>query len=285
MRSLYLPGHLTPLRPLLLLGLVLAALVLRKECGHQPAIALATFNIRNYPESPRQEAGAFGLIRQLGTRAVAVQEICDPPAFAGAALVHLGPTWRFVYPHRGPQQRIGVLFDEETFSLRGTRTYEETVVYPEAKPAFEARLQPKSGGPVLRLLVVHLRAGGDGIPQRRQQLAALRGVLSKIRTSGDRLVLLGDFNATSAADRDGIAALAKAAEMIWASRGLRCTGYWERERDCLGTALDHVLTAASPIHTTARGPCETEGCGDRATCPIFHRDVSDHCPVVVEVPR
>jgi hypothetical protein len=260
-------------------------------CWPRASTRVATFNIENYPKSPRQEAGAFDTIRELGAAAVGVQEITEPDAFAEAARRRLGERWRFVFAERGPRQRVGVLFDGGAFELLSTNTYRETEVYPGAKPTFEARLGPKGlsalgagPGEVLRLLVVHLKAQDDGLDRRKAQLKALRPVFERALGSGERVVLLGDFNATSEADRAELGALATATGATWASKDLPCTSYWARPDGCRGSALDHVFTWSAPRRAVARGPCESEGCDPGAHCPIFREEVSDHCPVVVELP-
>jgi hypothetical protein len=252
---------------------------------------VATFNIENFPKSPRQEAGAFDTIRGLEVAALGVQEITDPDAFAAAARRRLGEAWRFVFAERGPTQRVGVLFDGGTFDLLSTTTHRDTEVYPGAKPTFEARLGPGAGrtsalggGEVLRLLVVHLKAQGDGADLRQKQLRALRPVFAAALASGERVVLLGDFNATGESDRAELGALAVATGATWASEDLPCTSYWARPDGCRGSALDHVFTWAAPRRALARGPCESEGCEPGERCPIFRDEVSDHCPVVVELP-
>jgi endonuclease/exonuclease/phosphatase family metal-dependent hydrolase len=94
---------------------------------------------------------------------------------------------------------------------------------------------------------------------------------------------MGDFNATGPEDRAAIFDMSERTEMVWLSESLECTSYWERPDQCEGSALDHVLVEAIPFSVAARGPCETEGCDTRESCPIFHREVSDHCPVVAEI--
>ncbi len=260
-------------------------------CEPRPSLRVATFNIENYPKSPRQEAGAFEAIRQVGVAALGVQEIVEPAAFADAARRRLGERWRFVHAEGGPKQRVGVLFDGGELELLSTHTHRETeAVYPGAKPTFEARLRPAgaslfgpSAGEVLRLLVVHLKAQGDGAELRRAQYQALRPVFAAAMASGERVVLLGDFNATNDSDRDELGALARATGAAWASRDLPCTSYWARADGCRGSALDHVLTWSPPRRIAARGPCESEGCSPGARCPIFREEVSDHCPVVVDL--
>jgi endonuclease/exonuclease/phosphatase family metal-dependent hydrolase len=262
-------------------------LVLRSRCGEEPLppTRVATFNIENYPKSERQEEGAFALLKELQVSAVAVQEITEPRRFRKAARRRLGRKWRFAYPRNGPVHRIGVLYDRRVFKLESTRTYDETVIDGAGKPAFEARLKPQAGGRVVRMIAVHLKAGGEpsSVAMRQRQLRALRPVLVKAVTSKDRVYLLGDFNATSPEDRVEIASLAQASRLDWSSRELPCSSYWNRNDGCVGSPLDHVVAMEPPSSVAARGPCETEGCARRDRCPVFHAEVSDHCPVTVEL--
>ena len=268
----------------LLLLIALVALD-RCVCGGEPSPAtlrLGTFNIENYPKSERQVQGAFDAIGSLGALAIGVQEITEPESFARSARHHLGDAWRFVYPETSPLQRVGVLFDGRRLELLSTQTHQEVAVYRGAKPAFEARLRSRSGV-ILRVIVVHLKAGGDFHDVRRRQLVALSSVAARAKRSGEQVVLLGDFNATSPQDRREIARLARTADLSWASEPLDCTSYWNRRDGCMGTALDHVLTASPAEDVTARGPCESIGCNPGRRCPTFHEEVSDHCPVSVDV--
>jgi exonuclease III len=268
-----------------MVALVVAGLGARAACGgcgRDDALRVGTFNIENYPRSDRQVEGAFATIGDLDLDALGVQEITEPEVFARDARARLGDEWRFAWPARSPPQRVGVLYDGTRFELLGTRTHRETLVYDGGKPMFEARLRDRVGGEVLRLFVVHLKAAGDGGDVRRRQLRGIRPVIAEAARSGDRIVLLGDFNATGPADRDEIAALAEATGMDWPSRELACTSYWDRDDGCVGSALDHVLSSAPPLGIAARGPCESDGCDRRDRCPVFHAEVSDHCPVTVD---
>jgi hypothetical protein len=48
-------------------------------------------------------------------------------------------------------------------------------------------------------------------------------------------------------------------------------------------ALDHVFTREAPDAIDARGPCEEIGCAPGDRCPAFHREVSDHCPITIDL--
>ena len=116
---------------------------------------------------------------------------------------------------------------------------------------------------------------------RRAQLDALAPVLERARSSGDDVILVGDFNATGPDDLVAIDACASRVGLYFATRDVECSSYWNRSDGCLGVPLDHVLTSWSG-RAFADGPCRTEGCAMRETCPVFHREVSDHCPVIVD---
>lgn len=268
------------------LAVAVLALVARGQwCGggDSAPIRVATFNIENYPRSERQIRGAFALIRELDAAAIGVQEITDPEAFARHAREHLGPSWRFVYCDPCPVQRVGVLYDDDVLDLLTTHDYDEAQTYRGAKPAFEARLRPDAGGEVLRVVVVHLKSHRDYVDTRRRQLLALQPVMRKARQSGERVVLLGDFNATSDDDREALRRFADATGLHWSSRDLECTSYWNRAGECPGTPLDHVFSSDEPRSIAARGACESEGCNPGESCPTYVRDISDHCPVALDL--
>ena len=266
---------------LVLLGLVLCGCLLAARCA-APGLRVATFNIENYPRDARQVAGAFALLDTLDAPVVAVQEITDPRAFEQAARAHLGDSFRFVHHAGGPLQRVGVLYDADRFALAYARTHDATRIEGLGKPTLEVRLR-RGRGPALRVFVVHLKAGGAFAGVRREQLRQLAPIVRAATESWDEVIVLGDFNATGAEDRETLAAFAQSTRLHWASAGLACTSYWDRSDGCRGAALDHVLTRERPRAIEARGPCEEIGCSPGDRCPTFHREVSDHCPVTVDL--
>jgi endonuclease/exonuclease/phosphatase family metal-dependent hydrolase len=265
----------------ILLAVLLALFIIDRSCSED--IRIATFNIENYPKSQEQAVGAFALIAGLDLDVLAVQEIMDPVHFASTARGKLGEQWRFVFAKKGPNHRVGVLYDRSRFALLSVREHAETIVYEGGKPALEVRLRPREGGSPIRVITVHLKAGGEHFELRKKQLDALQVVLTKAAQSSDRVVVLGDFNATSDQDRARIRAMSDALDWEWATEGLKCTSFWDRPDGCFGSALDHVITSSDPDEVQAMGPCRTEGCDRKDRCPVFHRQVSDHCPVLVEL--
>jgi endonuclease/exonuclease/phosphatase family metal-dependent hydrolase len=265
-----------------------------------PPLRMATFNIENYPASDRQEVGAFAAIRDTHAPLVAVQEITDPVRFRRVLRRTLGTSWStaFVALEDRSLHAVGLAFDRRAVRLAWARTNRATVIYPGARPTLEARLYRRnsnnannanrtrhSNNPALRVFVVHLKAGGDSTDMRTRtrQLDALAPSLAAARADGDDVYVLGDFNTTGDADRANLERISRSAGLTWASRDLPCTAYWDRDDGCRGSALDHVLTAHPPRDIFAADPCRREGCAVRDTCPTFVHDVSDHCPVVVDL--
>lgn len=247
--------------------------------GDLATLRIGTFNIENYPRSASQRRGAFDLIDALKLSAVGVQEITRPEVFASHARKALGDNWHFATCENCPIQHVGVLYDGDRLNLLSTASHRDTETYRGGKPAFEARLQSRWDGQLIRLIVVHLKSGGNHMHTRKRQLRGLRAVLERVMDRGEAVIVLGDFNATSADDRHELAELAAATDMFWATREVQCSAYWERRDECLGSALDHILSSVPLTDVAARGPCEEVGCQPGESCPLFFRQVSDHCPV------
>jgi endonuclease/exonuclease/phosphatase family metal-dependent hydrolase len=264
----------------------LAAVVAVRICHHEPArLRFATFNIEDFPKDARQVAGAFDEIRRLDASFVGVQEIGDPELFAAQARARLGDAWEFVHINSGPlthpAHHLGVAFDSRVWTFVSMAAHDETrLERGRHKPTLEVRLRDRNGD-ALRVLVVHLKAGGDGRDIRERQYAALAKIVSEVKRSGERVVLLGDFNATGAGDRTDLQLLARETGMVWATVDLACSAFWSRDDGCPTSRLDHVLTWAPPSTVEAAGACETEGCEWQDRCPLYAEQVSDHCPVVV----
>ena len=255
-----------------------------RGCPGLGPLRIATFNIEEFPQSERQVTGAFEAIGELDAPVVAVQEITDPGAFAKAARRHLGDSWKFTANRRGAKMRLGVLYDDSEFELVRTKQHDGPSLDGRHRPAVEVVLRPRAGGRDLRVVVVHLKAGGaDGLEIRRRQLEELEQVLANVLGGDDKVVVMGDFNAATPEDRALIAGMADRLELYWASEALGCTAYWEPPQRCLGVALDHVLVNGPALQTEALGPCETEGCDPGDQCPVFRHEVSDHCPVVSDI--
>jgi endonuclease/exonuclease/phosphatase family metal-dependent hydrolase len=264
------------------------ACAVRCTCRESPRepTRIATFNIENFPQSRRQIEGAFGELRDIHAGIIAVQEIGDPDLFAREARERLGEGWQFAsvdscpIGERRPGHHLGVLFDTGTWKLVDTHVHDDTrLAGGRHKPVLDVRLQ--RGRQRIHVLVVHLKSNTEGRPIRAAQYRALRDVIHRVQRAREPIVLMGDFNATEASDRDDLALLARDTHMVWASEPLACTAFWSREDSCPRSRLDHVLTWTSPATIEVAGACARDGCDTQARCPIYAHEVSDHCPVIV----
>jgi endonuclease/exonuclease/phosphatase family metal-dependent hydrolase len=267
----------------------LAVLGLRCVCDvhRRTRYRFATFNIENFPKSSSQIDYAFDEIASLNASFIAVQEIGEPETFEIASR-RLAGRWGFAHAdtrpigERRPGHHIGVLYDKRTWTLVSVRVHDGTRLEGgRHKPVLDVRL--RSGDTTVSVLVVHLKSGGDAAVIRARQLDALGDIVEEIERRGDRIVLLGDFNATGASDREKLEELASETGLWWASEPLACTAFWNRDDGCPRSRLDHVLMSDLPRSIHAAGACATRGCDWEESCPLYTRDVSDHCPVVVTV--
>jgi endonuclease/exonuclease/phosphatase family metal-dependent hydrolase len=247
-------------------------------------LRVGTFNIENYPNKSADQAKlAFAEMASTGAMVWAVQEIKDTAHFSKQAAANLGSHWKFVHNDPPETFALGVVYNERYLKLVSTKTYPELKIDGKTKPAFEARLRPIWGAKPVRILVVHLASTKERIDIRRKQHQALLPIVKKAKESGEQLIVLGDFNAVTPEDRKLLANLSDQGGLQWSSKDLGCTAYWKSWSGCVGTPLDHVLTSTPVFRIEAAGPCKTEGCGRKLSCPPFHGKVSDHCPVVMDL--
>lgn len=248
-------------------------------------IRIATFNIEDFPKDDRQIDGAFAELAGLDAPIIAVQEIMDPRRFAAAMRQHLGTDWRVAFEPfvELGYRHTGVVFDTRRFAMMSTTIHDETKLGGNHKSVLEVRLRPADGGAPIRVLVVHLKAGGDGRDIRARQHVELRQIVATANRSGDRVVVLGDFNAThDVEDRADLAALATTSGLAWSTEPLACSAFWRRDDGCPRSRLDHIVAWEAGTVSVA-GACATSGCDYEDSCPLYSREISDHCPVIVDL--
>ena len=269
---------------------VVAALGAVRHCRDEPAARwrCATFNIEHFPKDQRQIDGAFAEMATLDAGIIAVQEITDTEMFAITARTRLGADWEFVHEHPPDglfDHELGVLFDRRAYMFLHKRLHDGTRLQGRHKATLDVELRDRQTGEILRVLVVHFKSGGDGHPIRKRQYAALATIVADVQRSGARVIVLGDFNATSEADRADLAKLAATTRTTWATEDLACSAFWDRIDTCPTSRLDHVLTTQPPVEIRAAGGCADVGCDTHDRCPLYEEHVSDHCPVVVTFER
>lgn len=265
------------------IGLALAVVSLTvfalPECEGANGVRVATFNVHNYPKHDLQRTALPKAIGALDTPIIALQEVIDPAQLQADVRAQLGRDWNIVSATAGPSQRVAVLYDSSRAKLLTKREYTEPILHPSGRPALEVRMDVD--GRVVRLMVVHLKAGGKFWSLRAAQWWSLLPFISDGMGADEDFSVVGDFNATGIVDRAVIFGMSLYTGGHWLTREMPCSHYWNRGYTCETTPLDHALTS-NPGRARAEGACATVGCDASDQCPTWVHDVSDHCPVVID---
>lgn len=265
-------------------------------------LRIATWNLRNFPDAGQDLPRLRARLQELGADVVAVQEVRDP-----AALADLMPGWGLALSEAGGRggQRLGILYDRATVELIGApREHPALAMGGAVRPGFSAYLRARGGGPDFHVMVVHLKSRAQGHALRRAQWEVLAEIFKDVTRDDDDLVLLGDFNATGQ-DRTGPADELAALDARFGPLGLRrldnnagCSAYWQgARRDAWHepSLLDLVwisgLREAGSAEAEARAllHCARHHCAAFRSTDAHpepdYSDLSDHCPVFVDLPR
>ena len=271
-------------------------------------LRIVTWNLHNFPEPSQDQERLQGRLKGLGADVLAIQEIHDP-----AALQALLPGWQLalmtvavmvLLPSARARSWTKVKIAKHLFEHRYDYRAEhaELGMRGHVRPGLSVYLRGQGGGPDFHVLVVHLKAKGEGHPLRVQQWRLLAEIARDLLRRDPDLVILGDFNATGPAGGspgDELAAL----EGRLGPLGLRrlvgpdsCSAYWDgARRDAWHepSLLDLVWVAgltesqsaaaqAHPLHHCARHRCQAFRSTGAHPEPDY-ADLSDHCPVVVDL--
>lgn len=264
-------------------------------------VRVVTWNLHNFPGAEQNLSRLRGRLAQLDADLLAVQEIHAP-----TALADLLPGWQLHLSAHGGRghQRLGIAFDPTALELLAPiREHTELTMNGHVRPAVSAHLRVH-GGPDFHVVVVHLKARGDGFTLRRKQWPLLADLARDLLHSDPDLIILGDFNATGpvgGSPDDELTALAN----ILTPLGLRrlhpdeaCSAYWDGARrdawqepsllDLVWVAgLEHAVEPSRVVHSLhhcARHHCEAFRSTSAYPEPDF-ADLSDHCPVALDLAR
>lgn len=282
------------------------------------AVRLAHFNLRNFPIDDRRESDDLGFSRRtnicdleavlagLGADVMGFVEVCDTRRFSPILRRAAGDrAIRIVFSQGGGRagQHLAIAWNGDAFSLvEGPVEIGELVVKPGLRPGLAVRLRSKADPAFdFTVIEVHLDAGPRDLNHRLEQIAILGDwITGWVERTGDMdVVLLGDFNTVGGTDVSpreelrSVDELLRIANLERLHNATGCSQYWEGPGGPDGvfhaSLLDHVYLGG----LSARGParswlhCERLGCGDLISRPgeedgTFF-DVSDHCPVTIEV--
>ncbi|MBX3270188.1 MAG: hypothetical protein KF729_07995 [Sandaracinaceae bacterium] len=266
---------------------------------------IASWNLRWFPDGssqgpsdrPTDVEWMACAIGSLGADAVGVQEVLLHER--GAAAVeqltrHLsartGGRWRGAFDEcpRDGRQHVGWLWDETRVTLTAPEQLDD--VNPlggcagRLRPGLAATL--RYGGREVRALVVHLDSGTHARDRANRDRSVARIVAHARRWP--RGLVLGDFNPMGGGPSGGEEERASLDAQLAAIRWRRPAG----EVGCTeihrgrGVALDHafVAPALGAARVEVAGVCARTCQLARGEAPPALGALSDHCPLVVELP-
>lgn len=263
------------------LALLIAALALHTCHSLGASTRVGSFNINQYPQRSGSPERVMSVIAELDAPIVALQEIGNLQKTRRLVAKYLGPDWRVRSAARCASRCVGFLYDSRRVELHDSTTHDSIRLHPGARPALEVRATVD--GRRVALVNVHLKAGASGLPIRLRQLRKLSEITAAMQAEEENVVVLGDFNTLGGDDRAAMERFGAERHLSWATSVLECSHYHRRPSGCVTTTLDHAFTSHRPQKVEEAGACRSLGCDTGDQCPTWTREVSDHCPFVVQL--
>ena len=293
------------------------------RAARDPGVArIGAWNLHWFPDGgpgrPRPDGGAdlewlaCG-IAWMHVDVLAVEEIKRPPeGEAGLATLRqkldalTGGSWQSLLddcPHAS-SQHVGLLYDARRVKLASSATV--GALNPLGEPC-KNQLRPGlagyfrfPGGLDLSVVAAHLKSGADerGLTDRALSLDAFAGAAASVaqRTHDQDVLFIGDMNSMGCETCDPVvssgaeltrldAALARAgAPIARISAEPACSHHYGGQSILLDWAAKSDLSELpSERHVTVSGPCGELGCEDLTGELHYHRSLSDHCPIWLDV--
>ncbi len=284
-------------------------------------VRVAVWNLRNFPLDERPEDPDLGysrrsnicdvedVLRGLDADVLVLAEVNDtrrfPPILRRAGDEERD--WRIAFAPRGGRfgQKTAVAWDDRVLELTAEPvTLDGLEVSDGARPGVAVRLASRAAAFDATVVSVHLESTPRAWPRRKHQVEALTDAVRELvsRFGDEDVLVAGDFNTsgweggTPQRELQRVDRILRRAGLSRLTNGTGCTAYWEGLRGGDGvferTLTDHVFVrgrafvAATPA--TSWLHCARLGCAERLISRPGEEDatffdVSDHCPVVVDV--
>ncbi|MBX3227280.1 MAG: endonuclease/exonuclease/phosphatase family protein [Labilithrix sp.] len=283
------------------LGIV-SSLVLRGGGCFERPLRVGTFNVRELGKAPTNMDRLAELVASTGSDVLALQEVMRVGAAADLAKrleVRTGRRFVHAVSQCGgrSEMRVGYLYDAARVTLISTTEYPELAPEPGGRCGTErsglaAKLERRDGRAPFQLLTVHFVMGGDQVAKRREQWRKAHVIAAKLGEESP-VAILGDANSTGFLDDDEgertfILDEAKKADLDVLTTDAKCTEYWRPKRGAPLTPslLDHVVATPRLVRrgsVKVHGFCADLRCRATATDPPDFTNVSDHCPVTIDL--
>ena len=145
------------------------------------------------------------------------------------------------------------------------------------------------------MLVLHLKSGPRGYPERKKQWAALDTILTGLLETAQHdadIIVLGDFNNVSDDRTREFLPLLERLGYHWTGTEdtLLITEYWQpdwQQPELKGSGIDQIVVSDDAkieyMENSLRvgGICSKRAPGFSGEFPKYYRTISDHCPVIV----
>ena len=222
-------------------------------------------------------------------------------------LAQLGGDWKVDMQTCPSGQQVGYLWNSQRVTLSGMKSLWEFNAKAESseeacksnrRPGHYAYVEKVGGGTDFHLITVHLKSGPQNKDRksRKKSLERIPVAVSELIRSDEDLVILGDFNTmgvkdpllTADAEIEELGELLGAQTPSWRHVAIEpnCTEYYKGEAGW----LDHIVVTsnmqeASGVRARVTGYCSVVSCGplDEQNMPRAYRELSDHCPLVMEI--
>lgn len=274
-------------------------------------LRVATWNVRWFPDETNV-AWLACVIAWMNLDLLAVEEIRDTDDARAAMTLVLeqlatltSNIWSVDLHDCGarPAQHVGFVWNTTRVELTGPRDVWEmnarateltSPCVGSLRPGRYAKVKGTGNGIDFQAVVVHLKSGSDASAraERVTALGRLEGLVTTLRGEDADIVVLGDFNSmgdgttgSAANEIQHVFTAAAGAGLVRLPVQPACSEYFQGKPGW----IDHVLVSQAMIglvSTTARleGYCAVKNCADIGNeKPAAYQQLSDHCPVVVEI--
>jgi endonuclease/exonuclease/phosphatase family metal-dependent hydrolase len=265
-------------------------------------LRVGTFNIRSFPEAGTDLALVAERIAEMDVDLFAIQEIRGLDELEDVLADASTRTGRHFAVSSArycatDRYRIAIAYDRAVLRVIEERPLTSPGRCSTGQPSAHLVLFAVEGGGQIGYVATHLKAGGgeEEARRRRREWRELVATVESLRQElGAPVVVAGDFNSTGWHDdrhgeRSYIDDLLRGTDLHLATADLRCTAYWRPDGGdrYAPSMLDHILLAGTADEVRALGMCERQRCESREADEMAddYRRVSDHCPVVAELPR
>lgn len=282
---------------------------------------LATYNIRNFDYDSRSNVFTNKLhlvktLKEINADLIGVQEINKTRVFDNMIQSNFSGKYKTVFTECGGahDQKLGFVYNKSKFRLANFEQDLRTVNLSNhqrvqtrnfscrggSRPLAVAHFKEINTGKNILAISVHLKSGGrpNSIAKRFKQLAIIKKLVQEKRRDGfEHFIVLGDFNSTQyiskGSGRSRFVKLVDEMQLTDTASKLKCTSYWWggfQDSTQYPSSLDHILVSRS-LSKTVNPKARVYGHCAKLTCNITREsemgisfdEVSDHCPIAVEL--